>query len=96
MNIQNEIERIDDKTIRTTHYRERVLTNQEFYNEFAKLKMDKAELQQQLVHAHETTEVCRQRIEAIDKAIQDMEPHANIAKTMLNREKQIEEADKNV
>jgi len=48
---------------------ERVLTNQEVYNFYAKLKQDKLQIEQQLLHAQQTIEKLHKSLETVDEAL---------------------------
>lgn len=92
---ENKTERIDERTIKITLYTERTLTNQELYNEYARMKIELLQMEQQKINSEDTIHVLNEKIERIKKIISDLDFHAKEAEMFLDREKQLEEADKN-
>ena len=89
----NKIKRVDDSEISIISTTTRTLTNQDVYNEYASLKIELVQHQQQLQNAKDTVMMLEERIRKVKNIIADLEPYAKEAEVFIDREKQIKEAD---
>ena len=90
-----EINRLNDKEVQIRISDERIMSNQELYDQFAHIKVIEKQLESQLQNAKDTVIKTEENLKNIRKDILFLNEAAREAESFLEREKQIREAGEN-